>query len=668
MNIGYVDRNTTVVLSEKHRRGHSLTIGPTGCGKSKLKELELKQETEPYCLIDPMGGLAEAMASYLKHIGRPFTYLVPGEFCLNPFAGIQDTSHRAARINRLMRASVRDRGEADFKDRPREERGLRTVFTALEVKGMTLDRALEVFDYDFDLEGLPYEVGKHLFRSRNPRYAHEWESTLSRLESLLSSTLVRSMFSNQIKAESIWEHVDKGIPLIVNLRTRGDLEETHADIVGGIIISLLLEGCELIRRRYRLIIDEAWRFLNMDLIHTLAKGRHGNLSLDLIVQDLSGLKDRHTDMRAKVLSQCDRVVSFQCKNPDDLELLGKYFATPNLGFAVLSRVMDRPNGQLFLEVEEPTVSRQRTHSGQQSITLSNTETEGEVEGETEVENWSRGKKKGKSNTLSVERSFSVSDGIGVGQKKSKKTGRARTHGINSGSGEGTTIGNEVSVQRRRDQGQSHSNTDSEGEEEGVSHDRRHNEGATIAFGHGEGEMEGEIETTGGAKGTIRQRNRSRARTVAEANGTGWAEAEGESRSRKLMALQQFREEWHRTGQLEMAVENQVWMMMHFMSLLGVAQCVQRIGNSRTFPMNVHRVRELFSPERKARLLNSLRRPVLTYEERKWTGVPETKPSSNSSQTRRRRSNGSKPESSPITRLQRDVQKSSRNGNGRKSTT
>jgi hypothetical protein len=134
--------------------------------------------------------------------------------------------------------------------------------------------------------------------------------------------------------------------------------EDQGSAVGGLLINEIIGTAMATERGDRppfyLIVDEANYYMGEDLAKALKRTRKRGLSIWLGFQDIASMKDEHADMTGQVLSQCAVQISFQQKNPADLEILSQFFGDPNLDFKKLVMPVDRPDGYDWIPVDEST--------------------------------------------------------------------------------------------------------------------------------------------------------------------------------------------------------------------------------------------------------------------------------------------------------------------------
>jgi hypothetical protein len=442
LRIGSVDETRAVEFGDEQLATHMAVYGGTGKGKSKLLELIVRQIIEQrtgVCVIDPHGDLVEDLMAFVmqrydgsqKAVYRRINYLEPGSnsfrFRFDPFqySEIPGESYEdwlKAKVESVARTIIRKQGEAGFEGKPRLERFLTNVLYACGVRvneqgdHLGLGDALILLDtahpqhegvYSTIAPRLPSEIRSDFekVRGSKPRQQEDWvESTINRLRSFLSPA-VKSLFAGEARMTLNFRSIiEKQAVILVNLRRTRSFTLDQGNAIGGLVINEILEAAQIASRTARqpfyLFIDEASRFVGQDLIDALAQFRKMKLSLCLAVQDLSSLQLRDIDMTSKVLSQCGIHITFQQKNPEDLEILGQLFGYPLLDFTPHTQEVDRFDGYEAIQTTDfnssvtvgknETTSRSDARSGDHS---------------TETQSYSHGKQTSRSEGTTTKTNF-----------------------------------------------------------------------------------------------------------------------------------------------------------------------------------------------------------------------------------------------------------------------
>ncbi|MDZ4685278.1 MAG: DUF87 domain-containing protein [Planctomycetaceae bacterium] len=442
LKIGSSGEMRTVEFGEDELSTHMAIYGGTGKGKSKLLELIVRQIIEQragVCVIDPHGDLVEDLMAFVmqrydgsrKAVYRRINYFEPGSnafrFRFDPFhyheiPGESYEDWLKAKVESVARTIIRKQGEAGFEGKPRLERFLTNVLYACGVRvneqgdHLGLGDAMILLDtahpqheavYGTIEPHLPSEIRSDFekVRGSKPRQQEDWvESTINRLRSFLSPA-VKSLFAGEArKTLDFREIIEKQAVMLVNLRRTRSFTLDQGNAIGGLFINEILEAVQIASRTARqpfyLFIDEASRFVGQDLIDALAQFRKMRLSICLAVQDLSSLQLRDIDMTSKVLSQCGIHITFQQKNPEDLEILGQLFGYPLLDFTPHTQEVDRFDGYEAIRTTDfsssvttgqgEAASHSETRSGDHATTtygFSHSKQESRTEGRTTKTNF-----------------------------------------------------------------------------------------------------------------------------------------------------------------------------------------------------------------------------------------------------------------------------------------
>lgn len=471
--MGSAASNVRVEFSDEELATHMAVYGGTGKGKSKLLELMLRQIIDQrggVCVVDPHGDLVEDLMAHVMHnydatderVWRRIHYLEPGSdtarFRFDPFrfkgnskVSFEDWLHAKARS--VAQAIIRMQGEADFAGRPRLERFLMNVLYACGVPTSANGDHLGLGDvsvlldprhtaHDAVLSKITPHLARHApevlsdfnkVKSGTPRQQEDWiESTIGRLRAFLTPA-VKSLFSGAAADSFVFRKViDQQEVLLVNLRRTPGFTVPQGNAIGGLVINEILEAAQTAsrtaRRPFYLFIDEASRFVGQDLMDALAQFRKMKLSLCLAVQDLSSLKLRDIDMTAKVISQCGIHVSFQQKNPEDLDVLGQLFGYPLIDFTPLLNEVERSDGYEWVDTESETYGTSTSETSSES--MSDGRSSSVTSSRSESEGIGRDKH-------GMPRSTSESESTGSAESKGDQ--ESRTLGFSAGRGESHSI-------------------------------------------------------------------------------------------------------------------------------------------------------------------------------------------------------------------------------------
>lgn len=333
-----------VGITQKDRLSHFYVVGSTGTGKTKFLEYLIRQDIDNgngFGIVDAHGDLIEDIKAYLSFLcGVPSGKYPPERVvlidpfdpeytvCLNPLE----------RIDGILPAVIAAEVVAAFKKiwadawGNRMEDLLRNSLIALIENDLTLIE-LPLFIADIRvrrriLARVVHPICQQYFQKFNdlrPQTQDEWaESTLNKVQALLSDDRVRHIFSARKSTVDFREVIDTKKILLVKL-DRGRLHGS-ADLLGSLILAKIQAAAfsrtdipKLERVPFYLYIDEFQNFATENFIQTLAEARKYGLPLTLAHQNLIQLP---ATLRASVISNCRLQAYFRISR-DDANILAK---------------------------------------------------------------------------------------------------------------------------------------------------------------------------------------------------------------------------------------------------------------------------------------------------------------------------------------------------------
>lgn len=574
-----LDGRGDFLLHEEDLWTHALVAGKSGKGKTKLLELLQRYLMSRGCgftLIDPHGDQSEDLLAFARYLmarkGRDdvlpkIHYLEPSYeqvFCYQPFLfrpaqPIPDAQYEAAhrswlhtKVRAVMEVLQRKQNQSGFEGMPRLERILTDVLTgvgsAVRGKGskarrLPLSDALVLLDVYHDRHADVYECVApkldgdlrsdfqrlQMLAKRSPdAVLRETESTMNRLRSFLSP-VVKGIFCDQVESIDFRSIIQNGEILLVNLRQTNYFSADQSQAIGGLFIHELLSAAlnepRETRKRHYLIVDEAGEFIGEDIGRALAIMRKFLMPIILAIQNLSTLVKGETDLRPRVLSQCDTIITFQQRLPEDTEILTRVIGTGNLDFRKHYQVMDRPDGHEFMTMREYA----------RNFTWSNS--------------WNNGFSVSRSQGRSLQVSHSEAQGNAVAngdqwssdQATTKSSGETENIDRNALRG-GGSLQKTAGLSERKGQGGSLVRTE--------------NNTSTDGTARGLSQEEGEAENWG----------------------NGGSEGGGVSESQKTAILPRTREERHETPSLMNQVSDQLELMRQQMHGFGPGEAVALVAD------------------------------------------------------------------------------------------
>jgi hypothetical protein len=322
---------------------------------------------------------------------------------------------------------------------------------------------------------------------------------------------------------------------------------------------------------YYLYVDECHLLMETagaDLERILCRGRKYRISLTVIGQFLGQFRNDRVDMTPALLNLCRSFACFLHMHPDDLDVLKRYFGYPNLSFEELYHVADRPDGYDLIKLKD--YSRSYTCGT----------------------SWSVGANQSRSRGTSEQRTESTSHTQGRGEAEAEQTAHAENRNMNGGTSENLDPYGKV-LGRGKSGGGSTGSSDSSAKSRTRSSNSSDTSGSSVA--RGETEQRGD----------------------GSSAGVGGSESTAESESEKTAVVPRTREEWHPTGKLRRAIEDQFHLVAQTISTLQNRQAMVRLyGEERTFRMDVGDVPDAYpEPGEMARRVRAFKELVFAAHPR-----------------------------------------------------
>ncbi len=326
-------------IYQSDRHGHFYVVGATGMGKTKFLEYMIQQDIRwwtGFTVIDPHGDLVKRVKGYLAGTKRGVDGNVfvidptdaENSVCFNPLEPVEG----------LDSGDVADELVGAFKKiwesawGSRMEQILRNTLIALSENGLTLAEVpLILRDSAVRaklLRNVKHETCREFFEKYDgwsERVKQEWtESTLNKIDALLSNTNVRHIFLSPKSTFNLREIMDEGKILLVNL-DRGKLRDA-GDLLGSLILTKIQMAAfsrsdtdEKERVEHFLYIDEFQDFAAENFVKILSQTRKYHLYLVLAHQNLAQLPIK---LRASILGNCGIQAYFHVSR-FDAEILAK---------------------------------------------------------------------------------------------------------------------------------------------------------------------------------------------------------------------------------------------------------------------------------------------------------------------------------------------------------
>ena len=346
-------------IRDEDRAKHMYVIGKTGMGKSTLLEnlaVQDIQNGEGLCFIDPHGGTAETLLSYVpEHRIKDVIYFAPFD---QEFPVALNVMEDIGRDKRPLVASgligAFKKVWVDAWSARMEYLLSNALLALLEFPGATLLGVNRIFsDKNYrtmvvnnvqDPSVKSFWVDE--FAKYSDKFATEATAAIqNKIGQFAANPLIRNMVGQSKSTFDLRQVMDEGKILIVNL-SKGRMGEGNANLVGSMLITKIYlaamsradVGPETIKNlpSFYLYVDEFQSFANESFADILSEARKYKLSLTVAHQYIEQMSD---EVRAAVFGNVGTMISFRV-GAYDSEVLEKEFAPVflaedmvNLGFA-----------------------------------------------------------------------------------------------------------------------------------------------------------------------------------------------------------------------------------------------------------------------------------------------------------------------------------------------
>ena len=346
-------------IRDDDRAKHMYIIGKTGMGKSTMLEnlaVQDIQNGEGICFIDPHGGTAETLLSYVpEHRIKDVIYFAPFDQEFPVALNVMEDLGRDKRpliVSGLIGAFKKVWVDAWS---ARMEYLLSNALLALlETPGSTLLGVNRMFaDKNFrstivanvtDPSVKSFWVGE--VAQYSEKCATEAAAAMqNKVGQFAANPLIRNMVGQPKSTFDIRQVMDERKILIVNL-SKGRMGEGNANLVGSMLITKIYlaamsradVGAEVVKSLppFYLYVDEFQSFANESFADILSEARKYKLSLTIAHQYIEQMSE---EVRAAVFGNVGSMISFRV-GAYDAEVLEKEYAPAftgedmvNLGFA-----------------------------------------------------------------------------------------------------------------------------------------------------------------------------------------------------------------------------------------------------------------------------------------------------------------------------------------------
>jgi len=358
-------------IRDEDRARHMYVIGKTGMGKSTLLEnlaIQDIQNGEGVCFIDPHGGTAETLLSYVpEHRINDVIYFAPYDQEFPVGLNVMEDMGRDKRplvVSGLMGSFKKV--WADMWSARMEYILNNTMLALMETPGTTLlgvNRMYSDKDYrNMIVANITDPSVRAFWVDEYAKYSEKFatEATAAiqnKVGQFAANPLIRNLVGQPKSTFDIRDIMDKRKIFIVNL-SKGRMGEGNANLVGSMLITKIYlaamsradVGPESVKNLppFYLYVDEFQSFANESFADILSEARKYKLSLTIAHQYIEQMSD---EVRAAVFGNVGTMISFRVGSYD-ADVLEKEFAPVflaedmvNLGFAqVYMKLMIRGIG------------------------------------------------------------------------------------------------------------------------------------------------------------------------------------------------------------------------------------------------------------------------------------------------------------------------------------
>jgi hypothetical protein len=342
---GWVNGDTSSVLSQAQRATHTYVIGQPGTGKSRALESWIRQDIalgHGVGVIDPHGDLFNHLVDYLASKPEVWERVILLDPChpkwtltFNPLDAIEGLS--SERLSLFMTDIVVKIWGIDAVTSPRMVWLLTNTFLALSrLKLSLLDLPRFLTDGEYRGRLLP-QIGHEGVRAyftyefpKTPAATQQWVApVLNKIGGLIFDPDIRLMLSGRPRF-SFREVMDNRLIFLANI-SKGILGEGVSALLGAFLVAQIqkaaLSRADSIRRQpFYLYLDEFQNYTTDNIEDILSESRKYALSLTLAHQFLDQIPLR---LRSAVLNTAGTMVCFRVGYQDAAHLVRDIFPSPD---------------------------------------------------------------------------------------------------------------------------------------------------------------------------------------------------------------------------------------------------------------------------------------------------------------------------------------------------
>ncbi len=406
---GRNDSGSVVSMSVRARLEHSLVIGTTGGGKTKLIEHLARQDVidgRGICLVDPHGNhpqsLYRSMLSWLDRRGytksRTLHLIDPNAPThatgINPLALPSDDYEPTVIAEAMQEALERMWGEEDFNSKPTMQRVLSAVLTALTELKLTLAEARLFFDAE-DRHGIRAWAIENLQNQEardelvwlheiaaEPRGRQDFRLEVTgprnRLAKLTRDDAIRAMIGQELRTIDFRAALDDGHIILANLSPGPRAGDKATQLLGRLLTrSLFFHAQRRVHpeRPFFFYCDECQLYLSGDVSRMLGEARKYGVGAILSSQALANFRIAGDDVLDAVKNMTNTKVVLRIKNPEEASELADMVFRYDLEMPVKTLTKPTVVGHRISRLTGESASTQYADTNMSSHTVGESVTE-----------------------------------------------------------------------------------------------------------------------------------------------------------------------------------------------------------------------------------------------------------------------------------------------------
>jgi hypothetical protein len=345
-----IEENVTV--SDANRAMHTLSIGPTGSGKTQEMihaALQDAQKDNGFCMIIPKGNaLTEVLAKLPEdrlsdvHYVNPEMDPAPGINVLEPHITVEMSEAQVDKQKDLIVSDLLDlfrRQSESWGDRfGRNLEALLRAHIELNIDRNESNTLLDVYDCVTDDEVLgelidrieDHVLRKQLRRAREEIQQHGAGPIERRLSDFTGSKTIRNVVGAKTSAVDFKSVIDGDEIVLVDIQ-KGVLSDTTVELIGSIVITQIWAAAQSRikqpvedRELFTLYVDELPNFAGegSNFAKILAEAREYRLGCWVATQYLRQLD---TNLRSAVVNNCRTKMVFEPSDTEEFSQLASMF-------------------------------------------------------------------------------------------------------------------------------------------------------------------------------------------------------------------------------------------------------------------------------------------------------------------------------------------------------